>query len=128
MRMCFANRAAALALALTACGLLAAPAQAGLFGPRVVVVPSSAYVVAPTTTVYSTPVVVPAAVPTTYVAPAPVVTTAPTRAVYIPSATVVAPPVPSSYLVPAAAPVVVRPARAQYRVQYVVPRTYYVLP
>ncbi len=114
--------AVVMGLALLAGGALAGRAQAGIFGPRVVVVPSSGYVVAPTAMVVSSPVVVPGAVTTTtYVTPAPVVET---RAVYVPSATVVSSPVVTTgYAVPAA-PVVVRPAP----VRYVVPRTWYVLP
>ncbi len=109
-------------LAVLVGGTLTGRAQAGIFGKRVVVVPSSAYVVAPATEVVSSPVVVPSVVTTaTYVAPAPVVAS---PAVYVPSTTVVSSPVVTTgYAVPAA-PVVVRPAR----VRYVVPRTWYVVP
>jgi hypothetical protein len=118
--------AATIALAALGFGLAAAPAEAGLFHRRTVVVESPTVYVAPVETVYAVPVSTVVAAPAPVAVPAPVVVdSAVTATTYVPTVStgVVAAPVVSTYVpTVTTVPAVVVPAR---RMRVVFPRRVY---
>jgi hypothetical protein len=124
--ICSAPRiAATFALAALGFGLVANPAQAGLFHRRTVVVQAPTVYVAPVQTVYTVPVSTVVTTPVPVVVPAPVIDSAVAPTTYVPtvSTNVVTAPVVSTYVpTVTTVPTVLVPAR---RIRVVVPRRVY---